>query len=399
MAIKIKVASTPSELDDVYRLRYDVYVIDDNKFDAEKMPDQRLIDRFDAIGNVASIIAYEGDVAIGTIRLNKDSAVGLPSEELFDFSRFREHVKQERGEEGVIVSCGMLCVHPDWRRKREVIFALFKMAIGIGLHWSTTHSFATVSKETTSLYGRMGYEPIGEPVWVEEIGNQIIPMVANYEKIHQWAFESLIDSQLDMFWLDSFAGHFERVLLAPGETLFTEGEDADSAFIVDEGWLALSRTDPDGQQLTLATMGKGALFGELALIDESVRSASAIASTFCELIRIDREVFNNSIKSDEAKAHKLLKAYAQRIRETDDLVMVMAFAPQTGRVKFALEQLKSTAIPDKKNDNCRIAKIGPVALAQTAGVREHEVLRVLELEKSEGRIDYGKNVIRFYCAK
>ena len=395
MAINIKIAMSAKELDDVYKLRYDIYIVDDNKFQPEKFSDGRMIDRFDAMSNVANVIAYDNDLPIATIRLNKDSEVGLPSEELFDFSEFRGKVRDEQQGEDVIVSCGMLCVHPDWRRKREVIFAIFKMAVGIGFQWSTTHSISTVSKESVSLYGRMGYEAISEPVWVEEIGNHVVPMVADYQKIHGWAFSELLESNLDRFWLDSFAGNFERVLLKPGEMLFSQGEDAGDAYIVDNGSIIISRRDPEGQELVIANLTRGALFGELALVDNDSRSASAVSSGRTELIRLRKEVFSQELKNDELKIEKLLQVFANRIRQTDELAMVMAYAPQSGRVKFALEKLKRNAVPDQKREGVSVVKLGPGAIAKTAGVREHEVLRILEMEKIKGNIEFGNNVIRF----
>lgn len=395
MAINIKIAASARELDDVYRLRYDVYVEDDKKFNPESFPDGRMVDRFDAMSNVANIIAYNGATPIATLRLNKSSEVGLPSDDLYDFSLFREKVQEELQGEGVIVSCGMLCVHRSWRRKREVIFAVFKMAVGIGFHWSTTHGIATVSKESVSLYGRIGYEPISEPIWIEKVGNHIVPMVADYQQIHHWAFADLLGSDLDRFWLDSFAGNFERVLLQPEEVLFTQGDEAQDAYIVDNGWVTISRRGPEGQELVIANLSRGALFGELALVDNDKRSATATSVGRVELIRLRKDVFSKEIKNDDAKVQKLLQVFAGRIRQTDELAMVLAYAPQAGRVKFALEKLKNSAVKDKKRAGVTVIKFGPEALAKTAGVRESEVLGMLELEKAKGNIEFGKNVIRF----
>ena len=75
--------------------------------------------------------------------------------------------------------------------------------------------------------------------------------------------------------------------------------------------------------------------------------------------------------------------------------MVMAYAPQTGRVHYALEQTRIAAAPDPRREGVSVAKIGPAALALSAGVREDEVRRVLEMERSRGVLEYGERVIRF----
>ena len=394
MAIIIKVASTALELDDVYRVRYDVYVKEDGKFTNTTLSDKRIIDRFDAVSSSANIIAYDDGMPVATLRLNLDSDVGLPSEEYFDFSQFRQQANNLNNN-SVLVSCGMLAIREKWRRKRDVVQALFKMAIGIGFHWNTTHSIASVNKDTVSMYGRMGYRELSAPVWVESIGNHIVPMSADYKEIHGWAFNGLLDSTLDRFWLDSFAAHFERILLNPGEILFNQNDEASEAFIVDAGWVALSRLALDGQELVIANLSRGALFGELGLIDGNPRSAKAVASTRVELIKFSRSVFNESIQNNPRINEKLLQVFAQRIRTTDELATVMAYAPQTGRVEYALDKLKQTAQPHKKDSSLLIVRSSPEEIAKTAGVREYEVRRVLEMARQQGILDYSDRWIHF----
>jgi len=394
MTITIKVASTASELDDVYRVRYDVYVKEDGKFTNTALSDERILDRFDAVSSSANIIAYDDGMPVATLRLNLDSEVGLPSEEYFDFSQFRQQANSLNNN-SVLVSCGMLAIREKWRRKRDVVQALFKMAIGIGFHWNTTHSIASVNKDTVSMYGRMGYRELSAPVWVESIGNYIVPMSADYKEIHGWAFNGLLDSALDRFWLDSFSAHFERILLSPGEILFNQNDEASEAFIVDAGWVALSRLALDGQELVIANLSRGALFGELGLIDGNPRSAKAVASTRVELIKFSRSVFNDSIQNNPRINEKLLQVFAQRIRTTDELAIVMAYAPQTGRVEYALDKLKQTAQPHKKDSSLLIVRSSPEEIAKTAGVREYEVRRVLEMARQQGILDYSDRWIHF----
>ncbi|MDH5259415.1 MAG: cyclic nucleotide-binding domain-containing protein, partial [Gammaproteobacteria bacterium] len=190
--------------------------------------------------------------------------------------------------------------------------------------------------------------------------------------------------------------HFERVILSSDEVIFYQDGSASDAYLIDNGWVNIFRKGPDDQELQIASLSRGSLFGELALIDDKSRSATAIASGRVELIRINRSVFESVISNDVQKLNKLLSIFANRIRETDELAMVMAFSPQTKRVRFALEKLRNDSIPDIKHDGATVIKCGPTNLAKTAGVRETEVMHVLELEKADGRLDYGKNLIRFY---
>ena len=101
------------------------------------------------------------------------------------------------------------------------------------------------------------------------------------------------------------------------------------------------------------------------------------------------------VRQNPEKLDQLLEHFAKRIRETDNLAMVLAFAPQTNRVEIALKRLWNSAIPDHKRPRTRIAKVGPQHLAKTAQVRESEVRRVLEIKKSNGVLEYGDNVVKF----
>ena len=91
MSVILKVARSAKELDDVFKLRYDIYVRENERFssqEAEFDVSQRMVDRFDSIPGVANIIAYEDNVPIACLRVNTDSEIGLPPESYFDFSTF-----------------------------------------------------------------------------------------------------------------------------------------------------------------------------------------------------------------------------------------------------------------------------------------------------------------------
>ena len=392
MSIRLKIATTPKEIDDVFWLRHEVYVKEDGKFGGEVFPSERISDRFDALPGTSNIIAYEGDEAVGTLRANLESEVGLPSEDIYDFSSYRRSLPEQNL---VMASGGMFAIREKWRSRRNVIYAMLKMITGIYHSWGVTHVIATSNHETVSVYEHLGFEALDDAIWVEHIGNHVVPMATPFSRMYKWAFGQLFESKLDSFWVDNFSEHFERVLLSKDEILFMEGDDAPFAYIIDDGWVGVSRQDPNGEELTLATLARGDIVGELALLDQKPRSASAKAVTNLELIQIDRKTLFASIKQYPEQLEELLNLFAQRIRRTDDLALVMAFAPQTGRVRFALENLKHLAIAKQKLPAHRVVKMGPTELAKSAGVRESEVMRVLEMEKLAGNLDYGKKIIKF----
>lgn len=399
MPIRLKVARTAQELDDVFRLRHDVYVAERGKFsDRRAHDDNRIVDHFDTLPGVANVVAYDGTTAVASFRVNKDSPVGLPPEKYYDFSAVRRDIEkssQELTGGACIVSGSMLAIRKNWRHRRNVVAALFKTTTAVMHGWGATHVFGTASAETFSLWGRLGFEGLAEPRWVESVGDSLVPMSAPFDKVYNWAFGAS-QSVVEWFWLDNFRAQFDRILLSPGEVLFRENDGAEHAYAVDRGGIAISRRGPDGKEVIVAQLPKGALFGELAIFDGESRSATATATMKTEVVAIGREQMLDIIRQDPGKMDQLLSHFARRLRETDHLAMVQAFAPQTGRVVYALDELWNSATPRQDQPMAREVHIGAEQIARKAAVRESEVLRVLEMRKATGGLDYGDNLIRFH---
>jgi CRP/FNR family cyclic AMP-dependent transcriptional regulator len=71
-----------------------------------------------------------------------------------------------------------------------------------------------------------------------------------------------------------------------GTRVFHEGDRSDACYIVREGSFRVTREHSDGRAITLATLGTGDIFGELAMLDGEVRSASVEALTDGELLAL-----------------------------------------------------------------------------------------------------------------
>ena len=285
----------------------------------------------------------------------------------------------------------MLAVRERWKNRRDVIRALIKMAIGVWHSWGVTHVYSSVNHETVGMYDRLGFSALAEKKWIDSIGNYVVPIRARFDNLFEWAFGNLKDDLLE-----AYCGHFERLLLQPGDVLFTEGEMGDHAYMVDEGAIKVSRDDISGCELTLATLEQGELFGELALIDTHPRSATATAMKATELIVLDRKTFRNRLATEPRLLELVMKNFSKRIRRMDDLAMVLAYGASSQRLSYALNTLRKTAKPDQKMPNIFVAKMGPKGLATSAGVSEQNARLFLQSRKDSGELDYTHRSIRFY---
>jgi len=99
-----------------------------------------------------------------------------------------------------------------------------------------------------------------------------------------------------------------------GQHIFREGEVGDSAFIVFDGTIAIYRLAEEGKQL-LATLNKGAMFGEMALIDDDTRMASAKAvDGAAELLVVSRAMFQKKMDGLDPFTRGLIKILADNVR-------------------------------------------------------------------------------------
>lgn len=122
-----------------------------------------------------------------------------------------------------------------------------------------------------------------------------------------------------------------------GEYIFYQGDPGLGMYIIQEGEVLIQYTDPDGNKKDLAILKDGDFFGEIALIDESPRSASAICRTDCYIIGFFRpdlfEIIEKHPKLGIKIVLKLAEIIAERLRRTNQ---------EVAQLKVELETLKSS---------------------------------------------------------
>lgn len=114
---------------------------------------------------------------------------------------------------------------------------------------------------------------------------------------------------------DLFSHETDPVRLAPGQTLFHAGEAADCMYVVLEGKL-----DVVVAGKVVEHSGRGAIIGEMALIDRSPRGATIVANDNCSLAKIDERRFNRVIQQNPFFALHVMQVLAERIRHMNQLL-------------------------------------------------------------------------------
>ena len=107
--------------------------------------------------------------------------------------------------------------------------------------------------------------------------------------------------------------NLERRHFACGEIIFKKGDEGDSAFLVESGQVEIC--DPDSGDI-LASFGQGELIGEIALIDQHPRTATAKALQASVLIEVRRDLVEQLLVDTDPIIRHLLMVVLRRFRNS-----------------------------------------------------------------------------------
>ncbi|RMD60595.1 MAG: FHA domain-containing protein [Alphaproteobacteria bacterium] len=102
-----------------------------------------------------------------------------------------------------------------------------------------------------------------------------------------------------------------------GQTIYHEGDAGDAVYIITEGRVEVLRTTGDDEEVRLAILDKGAIFGEMAVLRDKPRSTHTRALTPTTLIVLPRDVFLSTFHNDNPLALQVLRALCERLAQVD----------------------------------------------------------------------------------
>ena len=169
----------------------------------------------------------------------------------------------------------------------------------------------------------------------------------------------------------------KRRTFRAGEVIFHREDPGQVLYIIKDGKVKICIISPDGQEISLAVLGKGEYFGEFALLDGLPRSTDAVALEKVECYTLQRSDFQNAILKNPKIAILVLEALPKRLRNTDQMVDGLMFLDVYGRVaKKLLEQADAHGV--KVDDGIRIdVRLTQQELASMVGASRESVNKVL----------------------
>ncbi len=118
---------------------------------------------------------------------------------------------------------------------------------------------------------------------------------------------------------------------AQGTVLFREGEPGKEMYVVQQGRIHVSKQVGDVEKI-LATLGPGEFVGEMSILNNKPRSATATCADACKLLVIDAKTFEAMIRGNAEIAIRMIKKLSDRLAEANEQIENLLFADASSRV-------------------------------------------------------------------
>ncbi len=132
--------------------------------------------------------------------------------------------------------------------------------------------------------------------------------------------------------LTELAAHVKTARYDAGEVLFTEGEAGRDLLVISAGSVRVGKSAASGRQQLLSIEREGSSLGEVSVFDGGCYSATAIAITPLEVLRVKGEQFRRFCSVHPDVAFAVIRVLGNRLQQARNLVEQLSFATVRGRL-------------------------------------------------------------------
>ncbi len=176
----------------------------------------------------------------------------------------------------------------------------------------------------------------------------------------------------------------------PGQIVFREGDASDTCYIVRSGRARAVREHVDGRTITLATFGPGDIFGELAMFEDELRSATVEAVQATDVVAVLGGDMRRLMVEHPEISIRLVVALGRRLRETNDRLAKQSFQTVQSRVAVVLRELVAQAVAAGAPSSEVNVSATQADLAKLAGSSRESASRFLAVLERAGVISQGR---------
>ncbi len=166
-----------------------------------------------------------------------------------------------------------------------------------------------------------------------------------------------------------------KVARAKGTVLFREGDPGGTMFVLQEGRVAITKAIKGGDK-TLAVLGPGEFFGEMAILNGRPRAATALVLEEAKLLEIDSKTFEQMVVKNAEIAVRLIQRLARRLESANDLIELMMHRDPKARFILGLSR-QADLIGVEREDGTVAVELPPDELAEELGLTVKEVDEVV----------------------
>ncbi|GLQ53864.1 sensor histidine kinase [Devosia nitrariae] len=177
-----------------------------------------------------------------------------------------------------------------------------------------------------------------------------------------------------------------RVFAAPGDVIIKEGAPGDSLFVILSGAVEISKMEGE-QEIVLASRGPGEFLGEMSLLEQRPRTATARTVRQSELLEIGPEAFRKLLESNPTIASTVLRTMAVRLRSSEATLIQREKLASLGTLAAGLaHELNNPAAAIRRSSDYLREAFDTwrrlTADLQTLVLSETEAVRLSELERN-----------------
>jgi CRP-like cAMP-binding protein len=173
---------------------------------------------------------------------------------------------------------------------------------------------------------------------------------------------------------DNLFARFGRTSPA-GTVLFREGDEGATMYVLQSGRVRISKGSQDGTK-TLAVLGPGEFFGEMAILNRKPRTATAEVVEAARLLVLDAKTFEAMVLSNVEIAVRLIKKLARRLDNADTLIEILMHRDPKARVILGLSR-EAEQGGIEQDDGSVLVPLTRDDLAAQVGLTPEEVADVL----------------------
>jgi len=174
------------------------------------------------------------------------------------------------------------------------------------------------------------------------------------------------------------------------QVIFREGDASDTCYVVEAGHARAVREHADGRSIALAHFGPGDIFGELAMFDDELRSATVEAIEEVDAIAILGADMRRLLREHADISYKLVIALGRRLRETNERLARQSFQTVQSRVAGVIAQLVEQARAEGADDGDVLVVCTQAEVAQLAGSSRESASRFLAVLERAGIVSQGR---------